>query len=395
MESEVSPKRRNRQRANGEGWINKRSDGKGYSVGLHIEHPDGTIERKATTRKKRADAASWLQEQLALRSTGVTVGKQNPTLARYTDAWLEDSVRGSVSIRTYKFYKGIAKRYIKPQIGGVKMKSLTPRMVQHLYALHRDAGFSVGTRRHVHTTLNKMLRQAAQWGDIHANPAAYVKVPKGRMDDSKERADNIRPFSEDELRRLVAATKDNRLCAIYTFAPATGLRGQELLALNWSDLDLPPEGRGRVRVERAIIETEHGFAVGPTKNRRSRRTVPFPESVVSVMKEHRLKLHEEAKTARKWEENDLVFPSATGTTLDRHRMFRYFSKAREHSGVDPRHQFRDFRHTFATLMFARNVHPKIVQEMMGHSSIKITMDIYSHCLPGMDEGAGDILGDVF
>lgn len=404
-ENATAPKgaKRNRRRANGEGWINRRSDGKGYDVGLHVEHADGTVERRATTRKKRSDAAAWLHEQTSLRTDGIILGRENPTISEYADIWLEDSVRGASSIRTYKFYKSVVKCHIKPGIGGVKIKDLTPRRIQYLYATERDAGLSVATRRHTHTTLKKMLSEATQFKDIPSNPAAYVKPPKatvvvasaGASAGGQERGGNFKPFTEDELRRIVAATVDNRMCAIYTFAPVSGLRQQELLALTWSDLDLPLHGRGRVKVDKALVEVEHGFAVGPTKNRRSRRSVGFPENVVAVMRRHRKLQSEEKLKSKRWEEHGLVFPNTVGTHLNRHRLYRYFAKARESSGVDKRHQFRDFRHTFATLMFDRGAHPKVVQEMMGHSSIKITMDTYSHYIPGMDDGAGEMLGDVF
>lgn len=386
-------KGRNRSRANGEGWIKQRKDGR-YSVGLHVWTPEG-LKRKETTKKTRGEADKWLTKQKSDRDGGIVVSSDNPTVAEYAGVWLEDSVRGSVSIRTYKQYKSVAKNHIIPAIGGVKLRDLTARRIQRLYADERDSGLSVATRRHTHTTLKKMLNQAAEWGDIVANPAAFVKPPKGKSDDSNEGSGDIRPYSEDDLQKITGAAKGNRLAALYQFAPLTGLREQELLALTWDDLKLPDRGRGAVRVDKAVVELEHGFGIGPTKNRKSRRTVEFPESVVAVIRDHRRKLLEERVKARKWEENNLVFPNAHGALLNRYRLGRYFRKVREASGVGKYHQFKDFRHTYATLMFSRGFHPKIVQENMGHSSIKITMDTYSHYIPGMGSDAADALGDVF
>lgn len=391
---------RNRNRANGEGWITKRKDGRGYDVGLHTEHPDGTVERKATTKKKRSDAATWLERQLSQRGQGLALSKDNPTIREYAEEWIENSVRGSVKPPTYKQYKGVVKNHIVPNLGGIRIKSLTSRRIQKLYADEYDASLAVGTRRHTHTVLKRMLNQAVQWGDIAHNPAAFVKPPKAKVEGSSERGEDIKPYSEDELRQIFEATRDNRLAALYKFAPATGLREQELLALTWSDLKLRQRSRGEVRVKNAVVETESGFEIGATKNRKSRRTVEFPQSVVAVMLEHRdRQLEESVKPAkwrsRPWEDNGFVFPNAYGMLLNRHRLQRYFANVRQDSGVGKHHQFKDFRHTFATLMFSRKIHPKVVQHMMGHSSVKITMDIYSHWITGAHDDAGDVLNDLF
>jgi integrase len=149
-----------------------------------------------------------------------------------------------------------------------------------------------------------------------------------------------------------------------------------------------------VRVRRAVVEVEHGFAVDEPKTKGSRRSVEIPPGVVSVLKEHRQRQLEERLAARSWEDESLVFPNARGSLLNRYRLGHHFRKIREAAGVDPRHQFRDFRHTFATLLFARGYHPKKVQEAMGHRSIRLTLDTYSHWVPSMG-GTADALEDVF
>ena len=381
------------KRGNGEGWKRQRADGR-WNVGLHVWTSEG-LKRKETTKKTSKEADRWLTKQKYERDGGMVLTGENPRLKDYLEKWLENSVRGSVSAKTHKHYHYITKNHIIPTLGGVRLKSLTAERISDLHAEKRDAKLSVQTRRHIHTTLNKALNQAAAWGHIASNPAVHVKPPKAPHKDSKERGEKIRPYSIEDLARIKEAAAPNRLAALYTFAPATGLREQELCALDWSDLELPEKGKGRVRVEKAVIETEDGFAIGPVKTKKSRRVVEFSANVVSTMRRHRQSLLEERVKARKWEESNLVFPTAHGTLLTRYRLQRYFSRLREVSGIEKHHQFRDFRHTFATLMLSRGVHPKLVQELMGHESISITLDTYSQYIPSMGAGAVDALGDLF
>lgn len=381
------------KRGNGEGWKRKRADGR-YNVGLHIWTPQG-ISRKETTKKTSKEADQWLTKQKYERDGGMVLSGENPCLKDYLERWLDESVRGSVSAKTWKHYFYITKKHIIPVLGGIRIKALGSENIQHLHAIKRDAGYSVQTRRHVHTTLNKALNQAAAWGHIPSNPAAFVRPPKAPHAGSRERGNKIHPYTVEELATIKQAAAGNRLAALYSFAPATGLREQELCALSWKHLDLPDKGKGSVRVEAAVVETEDGFEIGPAKTKKSRRMVEFSPDMVYLMRRHRQKLVEERLKAGKWEESDLVFPTAHGTLLTRYRLQRYFSRLRESSGTDMRHQFRDFRHTFATLLFARGVHPGVVQNLMGHESIKITMDTYSQYIPAMGSNAVEALGDIF
>ena len=387
-------KRRDRNRANGEGWLKKRKDGRGYDVGLHVYMPDGTTRRRATIRKTRAGADRWLTEQKASRNAGIIIGDDNPRFSSYLSVWLEDSVRGSVKPVTYKHYRRMVKNHISPVLGGVKIKALTPRHIQRLHAMKRDQGLSVATRRHIHTTLKKALSQATAWGDIPTNPAATIKPPGGRSEGVEERGEEIRPFSEEELVRVFAASKDHRLHALYVLAPASGLREGELCALAWPDVILPDAGKGTIRVRRAVVETEHGFAVDEPKTKGSRRNVEIPVGVVATLKNHRQRQIEERLAAKSWQDESLVFPNADGGLLTRYRLGYHWRKMRTAASVDSAHQFRDFRHTFATLLFARGYHPKKVQEAMGHRSIRLTLDTYSHWVPSMG-GTADALEDVF
>lgn len=153
-------------------------------MGLHIENPDGTVERKETTIRGYEQDDTWLTEQKSLRNRGVGLLDDNPTVAAYLRAWLQDSVKGTVQPVTYKHHTRIVENHIIPVLGPLKMKQLTPRHVERLGAVKREEGLALSTRRHIHTTLKKGLGLAHAYGVIPTNPAAYVKPPKGRRDGS-------------------------------------------------------------------------------------------------------------------------------------------------------------------------------------------------------------------
>lgn len=378
---------------NGEGWIKVRKDGR-YSVGLHVSAggapgPDGSLKRVETTKRTYDEAAKWLNQKKHERDGGRLISSENPRLSEYLTAWLEESVKGQVSVRTYRFYRTNVGRHILPELGNTRLRSLTPRQVQSLYAQKREEGLALKTRRDIHTTLGKALRQAVAWGELGQNPTEHVKLPKAHSEGKQ-----VNPFSVTDLRAIGDAAKSRRIPALCTFAAATGLRGQEIAALTWDDLTLPERGKGSVRVSKAVVDADPGYTIGPTKTPQSRRTVEFSEAIVSLMRRHRKTLAEERLGARQWEEKGFVFPNSKGGFLTRHVLGRHFAPIRDAAGLQG-HSFRDFRHTFATLLFERGTHPKIVQEALGHTSIRVTLDIYSHYVPQMEGGISDSLSDVF
>lgn len=376
-----------KKRGNGEGWIRQRSDGR-WNVGISFWTTEG-IRRRETTKKTHGEALKWLDGIKREIFGGPVISSENPRLGEYLESWLEESVRGDVSTRTYRFYRSSVTAHIAPALGHVKLRSLDARRIQSFYGAKLKQGLAQKTRRDIHTTLRKALKQAAAWGMLQSNPTESVRVPRGA---GKIRT--ITPFSLADLDAIKAAAEGKRIPAIYPFAAATGLRPQEVCALTWEDLTLPERGPGRVNVDKAVKEGENGYYIGPPKNDHSYRSVDFSEGMVALLRRHRSALNEERLAARVWREGGYVFPHSRGGFMDRHTLSRLFAPVRAAAGLEG-HSFRDFRHTFATLLFQRGKHPKEVQHLLGHSSIKITMDTYSHYIPSEHQGAADALGDIF
>ena len=222
------------------------------------------------------------------------------------------------------------------------------------------------------------LAQAVRWGLIARNPAAAIDRPRAGRSETV-----IRALSADEVAALLAAARETWLYEVILLAVATGLRRGELLALRWSDLDLES---GLLSVNRAIEETGAGIGFKAPKTARSRRTLPLPQIAVEALRLHRCAQAERRLTlGPAYFDADLVFATPEGkpwfpSNFD--RAWRTFKRAHGFT-----FRFHDLRHTHASLLLALGVHPKIVQERLGHASVTMTMDVYSHLLPGVQEAA--------
>jgi integrase len=205
----------------------------------------------------------------------------------------------------------------------------------------------------------------------------------------------MRPLSEAEARTFLDAAREaeDRFEALYVLAITSGLRRGELLGLRWDDADLD---RGTLRVGRALVREGGRHVVGETKTRRGRRRVNLTPRTVAVLKTHRKRqLEHRVRLAGLYEDRGLIFASENGTPLNPENLVkRSFKPLLERTGL-PKIRFHDLRHTCATLLLSRGVHPKIVQELLGHATIAMTLDTYSHYVPSMGDQASGAMGDAF
>lgn len=276
--------------------------------------------------------------------------------------------------------------HIGPPLGRIKLKNLTPAHVHRLLSEKLDAGLAPATVRKIHSTLHKALSQAVSDGLIPRN-AADVKAPRPAP---KE----MRPLSEVEARVFLefARTSGDRFEALYVLAISTGLRRGELLGLRWDDVDLE---RGTLRVGRSLVREGGRHTVGETKTRRGRRQVNLTPRTVSVLKSHRKRqLEERMWLAELYEDRDLVFSTRVGTPINPENLVKRSFKPLLKKASLPEIRFHDLRHTCATLLLGRSVHPKLVQELLGHATIAMTLDNYSHYLPSMGDQASGAMGDA-
>jgi integrase len=370
------------KRGNGEGSIypHKRGGVKvGYRGSYWVDAAEGP-KRRYITGETREDVAEKLAKAISDRADGLVFDAGSTTTGEYLTRWLSDSVRGTVQGSTYRSYGRVVDGHLVPGVGRVKLAKLRPDHIRRLYRSMLDAGKATRTVQYAHALLKRALAQAVMDGLIPRNAAEAVRPPKLKRDE-------IQPLNADQVRALLDAS-DERSCALYTVAVRTGMRPGEILALRWSDVDLEA---GTVQINRALSEGEFSTPKTP----RSRRRISLSPATVAALKAHRKRqLEERMAKSGLWEDHGLVFPSSVGTPKSQRNLNREFKNAAKRAGLPDHFKLYDLRHTCATLLLSRNVHPKYVQELLGHASIALTLDTYSHVMPGMDGGTGGAIDEA-
>jgi integrase len=345
--------------------ITKRKDG--LFQGMYtVQTPDGP-KRKYIYGRKYKEVERKLAEALGNVTKGIVLNDQNMTAIEYLDRFLEDVQRGSVRESTYSRDKYLVTNHVKPTLGRVKLKNLSAMHLQRLYREKQDAGLSASTVQKIHHILHKALAQAVRWNLLARNPSDAVKAPRCTP---KE----MHPLSADEARRLLEVAYGNRLEALYVLAVSTGMRRGELLGLKWTDVDLE---NGRLSIRRALTRTDNGKYVALTepKTKGSRRTVKLIQRAVEALRSHlERQLGEIGEAGDLYDDQGLVFTTETGTTINPSNLRqRSLAPLLTKAGL-PHIRFHDLRHTCVTLLFSKGVHPKFVQELLGHATIAITLD---------------------
>jgi integrase len=372
-----------KRRGNGEGTITRRKDGR-WEARYTADTGTGP-KRKVLYGKTRAEVAEKLTKAMADRDGGLVFDTNNQTVGEYLARWLNDSVRGSVKPITFESYERLVRVHIVPALGRVKLKNLSPPHLQAFYRDRLDAGLSPVTVRYLHSLLHRSLKQALRWNLVHSNVAKAVdppKIPRKTM----------QALAPEQARIFLDAAREDRLEALYVLAVHCGLRQGELLALRWEDVDLETR---TLRVGRTLSHTKDGPTFTAPKTPRSRRTVRLTTGAVEALKRHSERQAEEiVRMDTLYRDQGLVFASEVGTPLNRHNVnYRSFKPLLERAGL-PNIRFHDLRHTCATLLLGRGVHPKFVQELLGHATIAITLDTYSHVLPNMGDQASRAMEDA-
>jgi integrase len=360
------------KRGNGEGSITRYSDGR-WCARYTVQTVSGP-KRRALYGTTRQEVAEKLNKALSDRAIGFIFDAGTITVGEYLDRWLSDSVRGSVRQRTFERYEQIARVHIKPTLGRLKLKALTPTHLRALYREKLDDGLSPPTVQYVHTTLHKALKEAVGDGLIPRNVTDAVKAPRPVK---KE----IIPLSPEQARTFLEAARGDRFEALYVLAIHCGLREGELLGLKWGDLDL--KGRA-LSVRRTLSETRTGRIFEPPKNGKG-RNIRLTSDAIEALRSHlQRQLEEIERSGELYQDQGLVFPARAGTPMNAKNLTaRSFKPLLDKAGLPRSVRLHDLRHTCATLLLGRGVHPKIVQELLGHATITITMDTYSHVLPNM------------
>jgi integrase len=365
-----------RKRSHGEGYIKHLPSGK-----WHAELSLGG-KRIYYTGRTRNEVVSWIRKTGEQIEQGLTYQAASMTLGEYLQNWLasnESSVRAS----THKHYKSICDHRLIPQLGSIPMKDLTADRIQSTYDQWKQEGVGLHVISKAHSVLHHALRRAEQTGLVIRNVAGHVKPPKVPQEEMK-------CWSEAEANQFLTTASSDRLYALYYLALATGMREMELFGLQWQDL----EGiRNILHVRRQLTRSGGSFA--PQKTKAAKRSLELGSGTLTVLQDHYQKQIQERNIAGDhWHENDLIFTSTIGTSLNYKNVIeRSFKPLMKAAGV-PVIRFHDLRHTAASLMISKGISVFVVSKILGHARPSITSDIYGHLVPGAMSGIGDMMDEM-
>jgi integrase len=306
------------------------------------------------------------------------------TLAVLFDEWL-DTIRPRVTQRTADGYQGLIDRYVRPELGSKRVNQLETRDIQKLYtAMQSEKSLSARIVRHTHAVLRQVLEQAVEWKVILRNPADSLKRKLPKVSEVERRV-----LNEAEAGAFLKACNQKPHGLIFEFALLSGMRPEEYLALQWRDLNFD---RNTAQVRRALVRHKKVWRFQEPKTKGSKRSVTIPASLGRRLVIHkRVQAEQRLKIGNGWQANDLVFCSEFGTPLSIPNLtYRYFRPILERAGL-PQIRLYDLRHSHATLLLAADEHLKVVSERLGHSTIRLTADTYSHVLESMQQGTASKL----
>lgn len=365
---------------------------RGQNEGTIYQCKDGswctqvTIEGRRITKyaKTKRECREWKKVTLEQIENGFSFAGAQVTLSEYMIEWLRSN-RTSLRPKTWSQYEQVSRVHIVPLLGHIKLKDLRPDNIQSLYNAKIEEGKSGSTIRIIHAVLHRAFTQAMNWGLIGRNPTDAVTKPKLKR---KE----MRVLDDNQARSLLSVVEGTRYDGLYHLALSTGLRQGEILGLRWSDLDWVT---GQLEIQRQLQRvTGQGLIFTDTKSKSGRRVVVLGHALLNKLHVHYELQHEERMLAGDyWEENDLIFPSRIGTPMEPRNLLRHFKDVLEKADL-PDIRFHDLRHSAATLMLRQGTHPKVVQERLGHSTISLTLDTYSHVVPSMQRETAEKLDEI-
>ena len=378
-----------RQRSKGS-WEVCLDTGRDPATGKRLRHFESVKGTKKVAQQRMHELLHTLEQGAYVRPSRLTV-------AQFLGEWLQDYVELNCSPRTKASYEMIIRRHLIPELGSIPLSQLEPRHLQASYSRQRERGrvdgkgqLSPQTVRYCHSLLAEALGYAVKMGLLSRNVAQATEAP---------RADHkVMPtLAPEDVPRFLEAAQETPYYTLFYLLLHTGLRRGEALALRWKNVDLGLASLGvsaYLSVVEAAYKLNGTYVIKEPKTSHSRRRIALPPSLGLVLRQH--KAGQEAQRAllgKPLTDNDFVFAHPDGSPLDPSTVSHAFNKVMRKAGL-PHIRLHDLRHTHASLLLQAGVHPKIVQERLGHSSIRVTLDTYSHVIGGLQEVAAQRFDDL-
>jgi integrase len=361
-------------RGPGEGSIYRRADGRWCAA---VRLADGG--RRVLYGRTRREAADKLHAAMEARLRGASLATAGLTTAMFLERWLTESVAPKVRPKTFDGYESLVRLHIVPAVGQIPLEKLGPQDVQALLNRKVAEGLAPKTVLYMRGVLRTALNRAVRWGLVTRNAAALADPPRYTPTE-------VRYLQLDEIRVLLDVIKGDRLETLFIAAIALGMRQGELLGSRWSDVDLDA---ARWHVRRQLQRRVGLVTYAEPKTARGRRTLDVPASLVAALRSHRARQLEERLVAGdQWLDANLVFSTRLGGPLIGTQVTKHLQHL-AHTANIPALRFHDLRHTCATLLLAQQVPARVVMELLGHSQISLTMNLYSHVIPALRKEAAE------
>ncbi|QKW10554.1 site-specific integrase [Streptomyces sp. NA04227] len=404
----ASHRTRTRSRANGDGTIYQRKDGRWEAAG-YVLAPGNTRKRVRVYGTSRKEALGRLTKKIAASNLGLPVAVSDCTVSDYLTYWLNSIAVHQVREITHTRYAACIRLHLIPGLGAKKLARLTARDVRtfldHLRVACQCCVHGRDTARHsccaigqccdkrlspltvtyVHSVLKSALEHAVREDDLPRNVARNVRTPAPRPR-------RFKPFTASEARQFLQAASGDRLHALYELALRTGLRKGELLGLHWEDLDLDA---GTAAIHRSLQRTHTGgLTILHTKTRASERRIALPTECINSLKIHQERQQEDRQAAgSRWADNGLVFTTPVGRPFDPTNLTRRFRHLLERAGLRVI-RFHDLRHSTATLLLEQGIDLVVIKELLGHAHIGVTASVYAHVRLRLHRQAIGSLGEA-
>lgn len=360
-----------KRRGHGEGSLYQRDDGSWRAM-IDLGWHDGKRVRRSVSGKARREVVDKLTVLRRRMEAGLQPTSDRLTVGAYLEDWL-DASRSTVRPSTWRRYAGMVRTHHAAHVGRVSLTKLTPGDVERMLRAMADAGLSARTCHHARAILRTALTRAVRHGLILRNAAGLAEPPHVEHRE-------VEAWDAPQVRTFLESIRGHRLEALFTIAVVTGLRQGELLGLRWSDVHMTA---GTLTVRHSLQRVDGRLQLVETKTSRSRRTLPLPELALRAL-----------RTAR---DGPMIgthlFTTASGSPLYGTAVYRDFLAATAAAGL-PRIRFHSLRHTAASLLLAQGTHPRVVMEMLGHSTIALTMNTYSHVIPALERDAADRMNAI-
>lgn len=355
-----------RKRANGEGTITKRADGR-WELRIMIND-----ERKSFYAKTQAELLAKKKELRVIIDNDIDMKMSKMPLSEWLRTWLRDYCKG-VKPLTIIRYEADIRNHIEPTLGKVKLKDLNAPMIQKLYNKKLEDGMSPKTVRNLHGVLHKSLEQATKLGYVVRNECNIVTLPYAPRQE-------MHPLTDTAMVDFLEAIKGNPYESVYRFAMFTGMRQGEILGLSWDCVNFLT---GRIRIKQQLqkirVYQEHCYyKLAPLKNGKERTITPARQ-VMQLLRKVKTEQEQAAKEAGDYWNNEwnLVFTNETGGHLTGMTVLKHLKEVVAELGF-PEVRFHDLRHTFATVSLENGDNVKTVSDMLGHATTAFTMDVYGH-----------------